>query len=278
MDRLGCGYADLATINPRLVYCALKGFLTGPYEHRPALDEVVQFMARARLHDRPARPAAARRRLGRRHHGRRLRASIAIQAALRERERTGRGQLVKIALFESTAFLMAQHMAGQAITGRAPPPMPARAAPGRSIRPFKTADGEQIFVGVTSDRNGARFCEHFGRADLLANPAYKTNEDRVRERPALLPVVAAIVGAAHAGRACRTVRSYRYSIRAGRQARRPVRRSAAQRRRPHARRRFSRRRARENSAPADRDRTGTISVSFASRRPLASTAPRLWPS
>ena len=45
MDRLGCGYGDLSRKNPRLIYCALKGFLSGPYEHRPALDEVVQFMA-----------------------------------------------------------------------------------------------------------------------------------------------------------------------------------------------------------------------------------------
>ena len=121
-------------------------------------------------------------------------AVIGIQAALRERERTGRGQLVKSALFESTAFLMAQHMAGQAVTGRAPPPMPSREGAWAIYEPFATADGEQIFVGLTSDRQWRRFCEHFARADLLQNPAYKTNEDRVRARPVLLPVIAEIVG------------------------------------------------------------------------------------
>ena len=120
-------------------------------------------------------------------------AVIAIQAALRERERTGRGQFVKSALFESTAFLMAQHMAGQAMTGRAPPPMPAREGAWAIYEPFATADGEQIFRRPHQRRPMARFCEHFGRQDLLHNPAYKTNEDRVRERPVLLPVVAAIV-------------------------------------------------------------------------------------
>jgi crotonobetainyl-CoA:carnitine CoA-transferase CaiB-like acyl-CoA transferase len=120
-------------------------------------------------------------------------AVIAIQAALRERERTGRGQLVKSALFESTAFLVAQHMAGQAITGRAPPPMPAREGAWAIYDPFTTADSEQIFVGVTSNAQWQRFCEHFGRNDLLHDPSYKTNEDRVRERPVLLPTVAAIV-------------------------------------------------------------------------------------
>jgi crotonobetainyl-CoA:carnitine CoA-transferase CaiB-like acyl-CoA transferase len=120
-------------------------------------------------------------------------AVIAIQAALRERERTGRGQLVKSALFESTAFLMAQHMAGQAVTGRAPPPMPAREGAWAIYEPFATADGEQLFVGLTSNRQWRRFCEHFGRTDLLHNPRYETNEDRVRERPTLLPIVAEIV-------------------------------------------------------------------------------------
>jgi crotonobetainyl-CoA:carnitine CoA-transferase CaiB-like acyl-CoA transferase len=118
---------------------------------------------------------------------------IGIQAALRERERTSRGQLVKSALFESTAFLMAQHMAGEAVTGRAPPPMPAREGAWAIYDPFQTADGEQIFVGITSDSQWRRFCEHFSRPDLLQNPAYKTNEDRVLERPALLPLVSEIV-------------------------------------------------------------------------------------
>jgi crotonobetainyl-CoA:carnitine CoA-transferase CaiB-like acyl-CoA transferase len=120
-------------------------------------------------------------------------AVIGIQAALRERERTGRGQLVKSALFESAAFLMAQHMAGEAVTGRAPPPMPARDGAWAIYEPFATADGEQIFVGLTSNRHWRSFCEHFSRKDLLQDPAYKTNEDRVRARPILRPLVAAIV-------------------------------------------------------------------------------------
>jgi crotonobetainyl-CoA:carnitine CoA-transferase CaiB-like acyl-CoA transferase len=192
MDRLGCGYADFAKTNPRLIYCALKGFLSGPYEHRPALDEVVQFMAGlAYMTGPPGQPLRAGTSVVDIMGG--AFAVIAIQAALRERERTGRGQLVKSALFESTAFLMAQHLAGEAITGRAPPPMPAREGAWAIYEPFATADGEQIFVGVTSDSQWHRFCQHFGRKDLLQNPAYKTNEDRVRERPTLLPLVATIV-------------------------------------------------------------------------------------
>ncbi|MGB8740006.1 MAG: CaiB/BaiF CoA-transferase family protein [Xanthobacteraceae bacterium] len=192
MDRLGCGHDDLSRLNPRLVYCALKGFLSGPYEHRPALDEVVQFMSGlAYMTGPPGQPLRAGSSVVDIMGG--MFAVIAIQAALRARERTGRGQLVKSALFEATSFMMMQHMAAHALTGRAPPPMPVREGAWAVYEPFATSDGEQIFVGITSDRHWRRFCEHFERPDLLANPAYKTNEDRVRERPVLLPIVAEIV-------------------------------------------------------------------------------------
>jgi crotonobetainyl-CoA:carnitine CoA-transferase CaiB-like acyl-CoA transferase len=120
-------------------------------------------------------------------------AVIGVQAALRERERTGRGQMVKSALFESTAFLMMQHMAGEVVTGRPLPPMPAREGAWAIYEPFATADGEQIFVGLTSNGHWQRFCEEFGRRDLLDDPDYQTNEDRVRTRAALRPIVAEIV-------------------------------------------------------------------------------------
>jgi crotonobetainyl-CoA:carnitine CoA-transferase CaiB-like acyl-CoA transferase len=192
MERLGCGYPDLAKKNSRLIYCSMKGFLSGPYEQRPALDEVVQFMAGlAYMTGPPGQPLRAGSSVVDIMGG--MFAVIAIQAALRERETTGRGQFIKSALFESTAFLMAQHMAGEAATGRAPPPMPAREGAWGIYEPFETKDGEQIFVGLTSDRQWKRFCERFKRDDLLQNAAYKTNEDRVRERPVLRPIVAAIV-------------------------------------------------------------------------------------
>ena len=227
MDRLGCGYADFARVNPRIIYCALKGFLSGPYEHRPALDEVVQFMAGlAYMTGPPGQPLRAGSSVIDIMGG--MFAVIGIQAALRERDRTGRGQFIKSALFETAAFLMTQHMAGEAVTGRPPPPMPSRDSAWAIYEPFQTADGEQIFVGLTSDSQWRRFCEHFGRNDLLANPAYKTNQDRVRERPAIRPIVAEIAAPPYAGAAHRTVRPHRHSVLAGGEARRPVRRPAAQ--------------------------------------------------
>ncbi len=192
MERLGCGYDALAQKNPRLIYCALKGFLSGPYEHRPALDEVVQFMAGlAYMTGPPGQPLRAGASVVDIMGG--MFAVIGVEAALRERERTGRGQAVKSALFESTAFLMMQHMAGEVVTGKPMPPMPSREGAWAIYEPFDTADGEQIFLGLTSDGHWRRFCEQFGRAELLQNPAYKTNEDRVRARAVLRPLVGEII-------------------------------------------------------------------------------------
>jgi crotonobetainyl-CoA:carnitine CoA-transferase CaiB-like acyl-CoA transferase len=189
MDRLGCGWGALRARNRRLVYCALKGFLSGPYEHRPALDEVVQFMGGLAYMTGP--------------RGQPLRAgtsvvdimggafgAIAILAALRRRDATGEGELVKSALFEATVFMMGQHMAGEAITGEEVPPMPVRRGGWGIYQTFATADDEQIFVGITSNNHWTRFCEIFERPDLLADPHLASNEDRVAARPWMLPIIA----------------------------------------------------------------------------------------
>jgi len=192
MDRLGCGYESLSRINGRLVYCALKGFLSGPYEHRPALDEVVQYMSGlAYMTGPPGQPLRAGASVIDIMGG--MFAVIAIQAALRDRERTGRGQLVKSALFESSAFLMTQHMAGKAITGEDPLPMPAKERAWAVYETFRTADDQSVFVGLTSNNHWRRFWEHFGRQDLIDDPRYATNPDRVRERASFHPIIVDIV-------------------------------------------------------------------------------------
>ena len=193
MDRLGCGHADLAALNPRLVYCALKGFLSGPYEHRPALDEVVQFMGGLAYMTGPAgQPLRAGTSVVDLMGG--AFAVIAILAALRRRDATGKGELVKSALFESTVYMMGQHMAGEAITGQEVPPMPVRRGGWGIYQTFATSDGDQIFVGVTSDNHWARFCEAFDRPDLFADARLSTNEARVAARPWLLPIVSELLG------------------------------------------------------------------------------------
>ena len=181
MERLGCGYDQLAPLNPRLIYLALKGYLAGPYETRPALDEVVQFHTGLAYMTGPA--------------GRPLRAGasvidilgavfgvIAVQAALRERDQTGKGQRVGSALFESAAFLMASHMAGIAMTGEDMPPMPERKGAWAVYQTFDTAGGE-LFIGITSDQQWARFIQEFDLPHLAADPRLATNALRVAARP-----------------------------------------------------------------------------------------------
>jgi crotonobetainyl-CoA:carnitine CoA-transferase CaiB-like acyl-CoA transferase len=193
MERLGCGYEDLRARNPRLVFCALKGFLSGPYERRPALDEVVQMMGGlAYMTGPPGQPLRAGTSVVDIMGG--AFAVIAILAALRERDRTGAGQCVKSALFETTAFMMGQHMAGEFITGTAMPPMPARVGGWGIYQIFQARDGGSIFVGVTSNNHWRRFCETFGRMDLLDDPRLATNELRVVARSWLIPLVAELLG------------------------------------------------------------------------------------
>ncbi len=192
MERLGCGYEALAKVNPRLVYMALKGYLAGPYEHRPALDEVVQFqVGLAYMTGPPGQPLRAGASivdiLGA------VFGVVAAQAALRERETTGKGQRVSSALFESAAFLMASHMAGMAVTGLPAQPMPARRGAWAIYEVFKVADGE-LFIGVTSDQQWARFVEEFGLQAVAADPRLATNVMRNKERAWLIPILKEVLG------------------------------------------------------------------------------------
>ena len=192
MAKLGCDYGTLKAINPRLVYCALKGFLSGPYEHRLALDEVVQFMAgMAYMTGPPGRPLRAGASVIDIMGG--TYAVIGVMCALKDRERTGKGQHVQSALFESTAFLMTQHLAGEAITGKETPPMPARVGAWAVYEPFETKDGRHIFLGLTSDNHWNRFRDEFGLDHLKDDPDYASNEARVAMRPVALPMIAAIM-------------------------------------------------------------------------------------
>jgi crotonobetainyl-CoA:carnitine CoA-transferase CaiB-like acyl-CoA transferase len=192
MERLGCGYGQLAPLNPRLIYLSLKGFLSGPYEKRPALDEVVQFMAGlAYMTGPPGQPLRAGASVIDILGG--TFGVVAVLTALQERAQSGCGQLVRSALFESTAFLVGQHMAGQAMTGEEPPPMPARRGAWAIYQTFATADGEQLFLGITSDHHFRAFCAAFERADLLNDPRLATNALRVEARPWLIPKIQAIL-------------------------------------------------------------------------------------
>ena len=192
MDKLGLGYEALSAENPRLIYCSCKGFLPGPYEHRTALDEVVQMMGglayMTGLQGRPLRAGSSVIDI---MGG--LSAAIAILSVVAEREHTGRGRHVQAALFETVAMLMAQHMAQTAITGTAPPPMSTRTPAWPVYDVFDTADGGQVFVGVVTDTQWPSFCAAFGFEEMATDPTLATKQLRVHERHRTIPRIAAVL-------------------------------------------------------------------------------------
>jgi len=191
MEQLGFGYETLRRENPGLIYCSHKGFLPGPYEHRTALDEVVQMMGGLAYMTGgrygPLRAGASVNDVMGGMFG-----AIAILAALHQRAGTGRGQYVQSALFENNAFLMAQHMMEGLATGKPVAPMPDRVRAWAVYDTFTTSDGGQVFVGVVTDTQWKVFCDAFGLAALLADPALATNPQRVEARPRIIPIVTGI--------------------------------------------------------------------------------------
>jgi crotonobetainyl-CoA:carnitine CoA-transferase CaiB-like acyl-CoA transferase len=189
LDRLGLAYAALAERNPRLIYCSAKGFLTGPYDQRTALDEVTQMMGGlAYMTGPPGRPLRAGASVIDITGG--MFGVIGILAALERRHRTGRGGAVKCALYETTAFLVGQHMAQMAVTGQAAQPMPVRLSAWAIYDVFDTrVPGEQVFVGVVSDGQWRAFCAAFGLTALGDDPALARNNQRVEARDVILPQI-----------------------------------------------------------------------------------------
>ena len=192
MAKLGLDYASLKALNPRLIYVSHKGFLPGPYEHRTALDEVVQMMGGlAYMTGRPGDPLRAGTSVNDIMGG--MFGAIGAMAALAQRDHpqhgTGKGQEIQSALCENNVFLVAQHMMQFAVTGQPAAPMPARISAWAVYDVFKVKDGEQIFLAVVSDTAWAVFCEVFGLGDLKADERLATNNDRVRARDWMMPLL-----------------------------------------------------------------------------------------
>ena len=185
LKKFGLDYAGLSALNERLIYVCHKGFLPGPYDNRTALDEVVQMMGGlAYMTGRPGDPLRAGTSVNDIMGG--LFGAIGTLGALIQRGITGKGMEVQSALFENNVFLMGQHMLQYAVTGKHPAPMPARDNPWAVYDVFTVKDGEQIFLAAVSDTQWQTFCDVLALPDLKADPALKTNNDRVSLRPTLL--------------------------------------------------------------------------------------------
>lgn len=185
LDKLGLDYARLRQHNPGLIYANHSGFLPGPYEHRTALDEVVQMMGGlAYMTGRSGDPLRAGSSVNDIMGG--MFGAIGILAALLERTRTGKGQEVDAALFENNVFLVGQHILQYEVTGQAASPMPERISPWGIYDIFTVQEGQQVFLAAVSDSHWQTLCRILDWPDLLANASLASNNDRVRARDAWL--------------------------------------------------------------------------------------------
>lgn len=188
LDKLGFGYAALKALNPRLIYCSEKGFLDGPYAHRTALDEVTQMMGGlAYMTGPPGKPLRAGASVIDVTGG--MFGAIGVLAALNQRHMTGEGQHISASLFETTVFLVGQHMAQLAVTGAPAAPMPVRVSSWAIYQLFETKDDEQVFVGVVSDGQWRTLCKAFDLHHLLEDPQLAENRDRVIHKDKFLPQI-----------------------------------------------------------------------------------------
>lgn len=188
LDKLGYSYDALSAINPWLIYCSARGFLNGPYQHRTALDEVAQMMGGlAYMTGPPDRPLRAGASVIDVMGG--MFGVIGILSALEMRHRTGCGQNITSSLFESTVFLVGQHMAQYAVTGVPAAPMPTRISAWAIYDVFESGDTEKLFVGVVSDSQWRSFCTEFELSDFAENSSMETNDGRVELRSHIIPIV-----------------------------------------------------------------------------------------
>jgi crotonobetainyl-CoA:carnitine CoA-transferase CaiB-like acyl-CoA transferase len=185
VEGLGLGYDVLSRVNPRLIYLALKGFLPGPYEARPFLDELAQMSAGLAFmtgpRGQPMRAGASIVDVGAAAYG-----VIAVLAALQQRASTGLGQKITSGLYETTVFWVGQWLANYGATGEPSVPMPEIRQGTRMgwgiYQLFTAADGEQVFIGITSNAHWERFCTEFGLADLRVDDRLSDNARRVAAR------------------------------------------------------------------------------------------------
>lgn len=188
MEKLGLGYDDVKAIKPDIIYSSMKGFLPGPYEHRTALDEVVQMMTGLAYMTGPVgQPLRAGASVNDVMGG--MFSAISILAALLQRSQSAQGQFVQTGLFENSAFLVAQHMMQNVVTGTPAAPMPSRVSAWAIYDVFSCAGEEQVFLGVVSDSQWKCFCEVFGFDAFAGDPLLSTNNQRVAARKLILPQV-----------------------------------------------------------------------------------------
>ena len=176
LEKQGLGPDELRRKHPHLIVAGHKGFLSGPYEHRPALDEVVQMMSGLAVmtgtKEKPQRVGSSANDIMGGMFG-----AISILAALYQKrgaKGAEKGADIRIGLFENCLFLVAQHMVEFEMTGNRPRSMPEREHAWPIYDIFETKGGERIFIGVVTEGHWQSFCREFGMAEFLDDPTLRT--------------------------------------------------------------------------------------------------------
>jgi crotonobetainyl-CoA:carnitine CoA-transferase CaiB-like acyl-CoA transferase len=191
--KLGLDGPHLRERYPKLIVASNKGFLTGPYRDRTAMDEVVQMMTGLAYMTGPSgRPLRVGSSANDMMAG--LFAAFAVIGALMERAETGAGRDIRIGLFESCLFLVGQHMVQYDIEGTVSPPMPERTFSWPVYDIFETRDGKPLFVGAITAGHWASLCQILGLEDLANDPDLATSMDRIRARSRTIPRFAEAIG------------------------------------------------------------------------------------
>jgi crotonobetainyl-CoA:carnitine CoA-transferase CaiB-like acyl-CoA transferase len=192
LEKQGLGADELRRRHPHLIVCGHKGFLTGPYEHRPALDEVVQMMsglaAMTGTSQKPQRVGSSANDIMGGMFG-----AISILAALYQKRAGTGGADIRIGLFENCLFLVAQHMVEYEMTGNKPRSMPEREHAWPIYDIFEAADGQRIFIGVVTEGHWQSFCREFGLTEFLEDSSLRTTTDRILARSRIIPRTAEII-------------------------------------------------------------------------------------
>jgi crotonobetainyl-CoA:carnitine CoA-transferase CaiB-like acyl-CoA transferase len=192
LEKQGLGAEELRRRHPHLIVAGHKGFLSGPYEHRPALDEVVQMMSGLAVmtgtKDKPQRVGSSANDIMGGMFG-----AIAILAALYQKRGGAGGADIRIGLFENCLFLVAQHMVEYEMTGNRPRSMPEREHAWPIYDIFETAGGERIFIGVVTEGHWQSFCKEFGLQEFSEDPTLRTTTDRILARSRIIPRAAEVI-------------------------------------------------------------------------------------
>jgi len=193
LERLGLGYDVMRSVNPRIIYAACSGFgHTGPYAERPAYDMIVQGMSgiislNGQEDGPPARVGTS---IGNLSGG--LFTVVGILTALHQRERTGKGQKVDVALLDSLFALLENAVARYDVDGEIPRPLGSRHPSITPFEVFESSDGH-VVIALCNEKHWRLFCEHVGRPGLASDARFADNKSRTDNYDSLLPLLRKIV-------------------------------------------------------------------------------------